>query len=45
MRIINYMDRADRAAVIMGGKVAYQGDVDEVYSTIVGRGYDAFKCQ
>lgn len=44
-KILDYMDRADRAAVIMGGKVVYQGDVDEVYNTIVGRGYNAFKCQ
>jgi len=43
-RILDYIDRADRAAVIVGGRVVHQGSAYEVYETVAGRGYDAFRC-
>ncbi len=41
--ILDYIDRVDRAIVLMNGRIFCEGDVDEVYDTIVRRGYSGLQ--
>ncbi len=43
--ILDYIDRVDRAMVLMHGRIFCEGDVDEVYENIVRRGYNGLQCR